>query len=64
MSLEKLNQELKAIGIDEIKDVDADPCPERTRYFTFKNEANYDDKNWVKKLKSISDTYFINFYKI
>jgi P4 family phage/plasmid primase-like protien len=63
MSLEKLNQELKAIGIDEIKDVDADPCPERTRYFTFKNEANYDDKNWVKKLKSISDTYFINFYK-
>ena len=37
MSLEDLNRELLAVGIEEIKDIDL--CPERTKYVQHLSEA-------------------------
>ena len=37
--------------------------PERDAYLEFLGSMNWDDKDDVKKLKSLSERYFINFYK-
>lgn len=57
-SLEKLNEELLAAGIDAIKDVD--PCPERTKYIIHLGAER--DENWAKKLKYLRDNYILAFH--
>lgn len=62
-SIEKLNKELLAVGIDAIKDVD--PCPERTRYYAhlaIEFEERKDD--WNKKFKSLRENYLSVYYKV
>jgi len=59
-NLEKLNEELSALGLETIRDVDT--CPERTRYIAHLNEGNWDDKDWVKKLKSLQEKYVTAFH--
>lgn len=44
-------------------EVGNDEIPERERYLNHLADNDWEDKDWVKKLKSLSDTYFINFYK-
>lgn len=60
-NLAKLNEELSALGLETIKEVDI--CPERTRYISHLNEENWDDKDWVKKLKSLQEKYITAFHK-
>ena len=60
MSLDKLNRELEAMGIDPIEDVD--PCPERTRYIKALSETDYTDKDSVKELKAIKESYLLAFH--
>ena len=38
-------------------------CPEREEYLTHLAEQAWDDKDWVKKLKQLTDKYVANFYK-
>lgn len=60
MSLEDLNRELLAVGIEEIKDIDL--CPERTKYVQHLSEAAWDDKEWVKEIKAKKDAYKLSFH--
>lgn len=63
MSLEELNKELEAVGITGLGVEDKDPCPERTRYIGHLGAMNWENPEDVKRLKDLSNTYFINFYK-
>lgn len=60
MSLTKLNQELVAMGIEPISDVD--PCPERTRYMQALGEVDYTDKAQVASLKGLRESYLLSFH--
>lgn len=59
-SIEKLNEELAAAGIEEIRDVD--PCVERTRYIVGLQETDFDDKKSVAALKGLKDSYLLAFH--
>jgi len=59
-NLEKLNEELAAVGIEVIKDVD--PCVERTRYIVGLQETDFDDKKSVAALKGLKDNYLLAFH--
>jgi P4 family phage/plasmid primase-like protien len=60
MTLDKLNRELEAMGIDPIEDVD--PCPERTRYIKALSDTDYTDKDSVKELKAIKESYLLAYH--
>lgn len=45
--------------IDEKEEV----IEERERYLEHLSQSDWSDKDWVKKLKSLREGYFINFYK-
>lgn len=60
-NLTKLNEELQAMGIDAIHDVDL--TPERTAYFEHINNGDKDDKNWSKYAKYLRDQHKLNFHK-
>lgn len=61
--IEKLNEELKAMGVEEIKDVD--PCPERTKYYAHLH-IDIDDRkdDWNKKFKFFREKYLSTYYKV
>ena len=50
-------------AVQDAKTKTKDIIDERERYLEFLSTPDWDDKDWVKKLKSLSDRYFINFYK-
>jgi hypothetical protein len=58
--LDKLNEELASMGIDEIKDVD--PCPERTYYFKLLEETDFTDKKEVSALKGAQEAFLNAFH--
>ena len=60
MSLEDINQELVSMGIEPIEDID--PCPERTRYIKALNNIDFADKEQVKELKGIRESYLLAFH--
>jgi P4 family phage/plasmid primase-like protien len=60
-SLDALNAELVAVGINPIKDVDM--CPERTRYVEHLAIPFQERKdNWSKDLKHLQTQYELNFH--
>lgn len=59
-NLAKLNEELLALGLEAIKEVDM--CPERTAYISHLQEANFDDEKWVKKLNKLKERYVLAFH--
>lgn len=59
-SIEKLNEELALMGIEEVKDVD--PCVERTRYIVGFQETDFSDKKAVAALKGLKDSYLLAFH--
>lgn len=59
-SIEKLNEELAAAGIEEIRDVD--PCPARTKYIVHLASMDWGEANDVKKLKSLKDRFLLSFH--
>ncbi len=60
-SLDLLNEQLKAQGIETIKDIDV--CPERTRYLAHCAAPDYGDKDWIKKKKTLEIDYIIAFHR-
>jgi len=60
MSLNKLNEELAAMGIETIDDVD--PCPERTYYLKALRETDYSDKDSLKELKAAKESYILAYH--
>ncbi len=59
-SIEKLNEELALMGIGEIKDLD--PCVERTRYIVAIQNTDFNNKDEVKALKGLKDSYLLAFH--
>lgn len=59
--LQAINEELESLGIDPI--ADTDPCPERTRFLRHIQSPDFNDKDWVKKLKQLQEKYTANFHK-
>lgn len=59
-NLAKLNEELSALGLETINDVDK--CPERTEYFNHLREERWDDEKWVKKLNALKQMYVLAFH--
>lgn len=59
-NLAKLNEELSALGLETINDVDN--CPERTEYFNHLREERWDDEKWVKKLNALKQMYVLAFH--
>lgn len=60
-SIDDLNEQLREMGIEEIRDVES--CPERANYLLHLEEGNWNDKDWVKKLKNLEGAYLDNFHK-
>jgi P4 family phage/plasmid primase-like protien len=60
-NLEALNAELEAMGMDAISDVDA--TPERNAYFEHLDEADFSDKEWLKKAKALRVQHKLAFHK-
>lgn len=58
-TIEKINAELAAAGIEGLKDID--PCPERTRYIVHLTSEK--DDNWPKKAKALKEGYLLAFHK-
>ena len=54
---------LGAGSVQENVQVSVQDIKERERYLNHLSEHDWDNKEWVKKLKSLGDRYFINFYK-
>jgi len=60
--LNKLNEELAKLGIEEVKELD--PCPSRTAYFRYMDDDSEDDPKTRKaKLSALRKGYVINFYQ-
>ena len=60
-NLSKLNEELEAMGIEAIKDVDQ--TPERNSYFQHLEEGDREDKHFYKTLKYLREQHKLNFHK-
>ena len=60
-NLKKLNQELEAMGIDTVKDVD--PTPERTAYFNHIDNGDREKTNFFKVLKALRNQHKLAFHK-
>ena len=54
---------LGAGSVQENVQVSVQDIEERERYLEHLSEQDWDNKDWVKKLKSLREGYFINFYK-
>lgn len=59
-SIEKLNEELAAAGIDTLKELD--PCPERTKYMVHLNNMDWSSKEDIVVLKELEAKYLANFH--
>lgn len=59
-NLAKLNEELSALGLEAIKEVDM--CPERTEYHNHLQEGKWDDEKWIKKLNALKQMYVLAFH--
>lgn len=59
--LDALNAQLLDMGIDPIKDVDANP--ERTAYLQHIQEPDWNDKEWVLQYKYLRNEYKLAFHK-
>jgi putative DNA primase/helicase len=60
-NLDALNAELEALGLDGIEDVDN--TPERNAYFAHLEEADYNDKEWIKVAKALRIQHKLAFHK-
>lgn len=61
--VEKYGELLKTTLTKSDDTTSAEDPEERTRYFEHLAVGDWDDKDWVKKLKALRESYFINFYK-
>lgn len=60
VSVKSLNKELQAMGLDSI--VDVDKFPYRTRYIAHLSAQDWNDKDWVKKLRVVRQEYVDTFH--
>lgn len=54
---------IRLYGEHKKEETDTVECPEREEYLNHLAEQKWDDAGWTKKLKTLQNTYFINFYK-
>ena len=59
-NIEKLNEELSALGVGVVKDVD--PCPERTKYIVHFTNMDWTNKEDIAVLKELEVKYLANFH--